>query len=120
MDLLEDLRISLLNLSVVMIYIIHKMLVLLKNTSIFLKIIFLNAFPKGLTSFYSFLNIFFLETEEENKTKDIRNLFILNRTKLHCRNLFRLEKEAEAIKDRIMIEIIRIFLSMKKKITIIQ
>ena len=26
-----------------------------------------------------------LEPEEENIIKDIRNLFILNRTKLHCR-----------------------------------
>ena len=59
MDLLEDLRISLLNFSLVMIYIIHKMLVLLKNTSIFLKMIFLNAFLKSLRSFYSFLSIFF-------------------------------------------------------------
>ena len=32
MDLLEDLKMSLINLNFTMIYIIHKMLVLLKNT----------------------------------------------------------------------------------------
>ena len=32
MDLLEDLKMSLLNLTVVIIHIIHKMLVLLKNS----------------------------------------------------------------------------------------
>ena len=37
MDLLEDLKISLLNFSFVMIYIIHKMLVLLKNNLNYLK-----------------------------------------------------------------------------------
>ena len=45
-DLLEDLKIPLLNFNFVMIYIIHKMLVLLKNclnylkVSIFLKLLF--------------------------------------------------------------------------------
>ena len=37
MDLLEDLKIFLLNFSFVMIYIIHKMLVLLKNHMNYLK-----------------------------------------------------------------------------------
>ena len=37
MDLLKDLKISLLNLNVVMIYIIHKMLVFLKNNLNYLK-----------------------------------------------------------------------------------
>ena len=37
MDLLEDLKISLLNLSFVMIYIIHKMSVLLRNHLNYLK-----------------------------------------------------------------------------------
>ena len=39
MDLLEDLRMSLLNFSSVMIYIIHKMLVLLKIHLNYLKIL---------------------------------------------------------------------------------
>ena len=37
MDLLKDLKMSLLNVSFVMIYIIHKMLVLLKNHLNFFK-----------------------------------------------------------------------------------
>ena len=37
MDLLEDLKMSLLNFNFVMIYIIHKMLVLLKNHLNYLK-----------------------------------------------------------------------------------
>ena len=37
MDLLEDLKISLLNFSFAMIYIIHKMLVILKNRLNYLK-----------------------------------------------------------------------------------
>ena len=37
MDLLEDLKISLLNFTFVMIYIIHKMLILLKNHLNYLK-----------------------------------------------------------------------------------
>ena len=37
MDLLEDLKISLLNFNFVMIYIIHKMLVLIENHSHYFK-----------------------------------------------------------------------------------
>ena len=37
MDLLEDLKISLLNFNFVMIYIIHEMLVLIKNDFYYLK-----------------------------------------------------------------------------------
>ena len=44
MDLLEDLKMSLLNFSFVMIYIIPKILVLLKNHLKFLKVVFSNAF----------------------------------------------------------------------------
>ena len=40
MDLFEDLKLSLLNFSFAMIYIIHKMLALLKNHLNYLKIIF--------------------------------------------------------------------------------
>ena len=41
------------------------------------------------------------------------------RTKLHCTNLFRLEKEIKGIKGQYL-EILRIFLSMKKKQEIIK
>ena len=37
MDLLEDLKVSVLNFNFVMIYVIHKMLVLLKNNLNYLK-----------------------------------------------------------------------------------
>ena len=43
MDLLEDLKMSLLNFDFVMIYMIHKIL-LLKNHLNFLKVVFSNAF----------------------------------------------------------------------------
>ena len=43
MDLMGDLKISLLNLSFVMFYIIHKMLVLLKSHLSFAKVLFLNT-----------------------------------------------------------------------------
>ena len=46
MDLLEDLKISLLNFNFVMIYIIHEMLVLIKNDFNYLKNVFSNAFFK--------------------------------------------------------------------------
>ena len=44
MDFLEDLKMSLLNFNFAMIYLIHKILVLLQNHLIILKIIFPNAF----------------------------------------------------------------------------
>ena len=40
MDLLEDLKMSLLNFNFVMVYVIHKMLVLLKNHLNYLKVYF--------------------------------------------------------------------------------
>ena len=43
MDLIGYLKISLLNLSFVMFYIIHKMLVLLKSHLNFAKVLFLNT-----------------------------------------------------------------------------
>ena len=43
MDLLEDLKMSLLNVDFAMIYMIHKIL-LLKNHLNFLKVVFSNAF----------------------------------------------------------------------------
>ena len=46
MDLLEDLKMSLLNLNFVMIYIIHRTLVLLKNQMNYLKDSILECFYK--------------------------------------------------------------------------
>ena len=46
MDLLEDLKMSLLNLNFVMIYIIHRTLVLLKNQLNYLKDSILECFYK--------------------------------------------------------------------------
>ena len=54
MNLLKDLKISLLNLSFFMIYIIHKMLVLLKNHLNFLKVLFSNAFLRSIIEFQFF------------------------------------------------------------------
>ena len=64
-----------------------------------------------------------LNPEEENIIKDIRNLFglkkELNYTAIkYIRNLFRLEKKIEQLKMEYL-EILRIFLSMKKKKRII-
>ena len=54
MDLLEDLKMSLLNFSFVMIYIIPKILVLLKNYLKFLKVVFSNAFLGSTIYFFFF------------------------------------------------------------------
>ena len=48
MSLLKYLKMSRLNFSFVMIYIIHKLLVLLKNHLNFLKVIFANAFLRSI------------------------------------------------------------------------
>ena len=48
MNLLKYLKMSRLNFNFVMIYIIHKMLVLLKNHLDFLKVIFGNAFLRSI------------------------------------------------------------------------
>ena len=50
MDLLEDYKMLLLNFSFA-IYIIHKMLVLLKNHLNFLNVVFSNAFLRSITDF---------------------------------------------------------------------
>ena len=92
MDLLKDLKISFLNFSFVMIYIIHKMLVLLKNHLNYFKKIFSNSFLRSIIEFYFFL-LFLFTTYNDGKSKalkkdipkDIRSLFRLEkRTKLHC------------------------------------
>ena len=51
MGFLNDLKISRLNFSFAMIYIIHEMLVLLKNYLNFLKIVFSNAFLRSIKDF---------------------------------------------------------------------
>ena len=57
MDLLEDLKISLLNFNFFMLCIIHKMLVLLNNNLNYLKN--LNAFLRSIIDFYFFKKNFF-------------------------------------------------------------
>ena len=51
MDLLKDLKMSLLNFNFVMIYIIHKMLILIKNNLNYLNIVFSNAFLRSIIDF---------------------------------------------------------------------
>ena len=95
---------SLLSFNLVMIYIIHKMLVLLKNHLNYLKNnIFECIFKKyDRLLFFKEINFFhniIMETlsfQEENIIKDIRNLF-------------RLEKETKVIKDRIIRDIKKLF-----------
>ena len=60
MDLLKDLKMSLLNLSFVTIYIIHQMLVLLKNHLNYVKDIFESLFKEynRLFNFFKRINFF--------------------------------------------------------------
>ena len=122
MALLRDCQISLLNFSIVMIYIVHKMLVLVRNHLNYLKD---NIFNYLFKSYHRFLlsekKIVFSEhimmenqrPEEENIIKDIRDLFRLKKINFTVikgiRNLFRLEKETKAIKDRILRDIKNLF-----------
>ena len=87
MDLLEDLKMLLLNFNFVMIYIIHKMIVLLKNHLNNLKDSILNAFVRSIIGFYfCYENYFFSQhimlvslSLEEKIIKDIRNIFKLKK-----------------------------------------
>ena len=54
MDILKDLKMSILSCNFVMIYIIHKILVLLKNHLNYLKSIILNAYLMSILDFYFF------------------------------------------------------------------
>ena len=54
MDLLENLKMSLLNFNFVMIYIIHKMLVLLKSHLNYLKDSIFECFIRSIIAFYFF------------------------------------------------------------------
>ena len=75
MDLLEDLKMSLLNFNFVMIYIIHKMLVLLKN--------YLNNLKDSILEFFFKEYFYFLKKllffSQHIIMEDIRNLFRLKR-----------------------------------------
>ena len=65
MDLLEDLKMPLLSFSFAMIYIIHKMLVLLKNHLNYLKDNIFECFLRSIIDFYFFIKIsFFLNNTE--------------------------------------------------------
>ena len=111
MDLLEDLKMSLLCFNFVMIYITHKILVFLKN-----KDSILQCFFKELMDFnFFFKKIFFFKTYNHGnfkswKRKDnwrYKKLFQTKKTELNytvikdIRNLFQLEKETKAIKDKV-------------------
>ena len=69
-----DLKISLLNFGFVMIYIIHKILLLLKNHMSYLKD---NIFKCFFKEYHRLLEK--LRPKEENIIKDIRNLFRLKK-----------------------------------------
>ena len=69
-----DLKISLLNFGFVMIYIIHKILLLLKNHMNYLKD---NIFKCFFKEYHRLLEK--LRPKEENIIKDIRNLFRLKK-----------------------------------------
>ena len=66
MDLLEDLKMTLLNFNLVMIYIIHKMLVLLKNHLNYLKDSILECFFKEYIRL--FLLLFFSHDDRKFKS----------------------------------------------------
>ena len=122
MDLLEDLEMSLLNFNFVMIYIICKMLILLKNHMNYLKDTIFECFFKQYSRLLFKRKYFFsqhimmesLSLKEENIIKDIKNLFRLKK-EINCadikdiRNVFKLEKEAKAIKDIILRDIKNLF-----------
>ena len=55
MDLLQDLKKSLLNFNFVMIYAIHKVLVLIKNPLNYLKDNIFKFFLRNITDFYLFI-----------------------------------------------------------------
>ena len=107
---------SLLNFNFVVIYIIHKMLVSLKNLLNFFKDSIFECFFKEYKrlNFYLKNDFFkayndekFKEKEEENIIKNIKNLLRLKKELNYpaikdLRNLFRLEKETKAIKTRIL------------------
>ena len=83
MDLLNNLKMSILNFTFAMIYIIYKMLVLLKNHRNFLKKNF-HFFKKNIF-FPSHIIMQGLSLKEGDLIKKTRNIFRpKKRTKLHC------------------------------------
>ena len=120
MNLLEHLKMSLLNFNYVMIYIIHKMLVLLKNHLNYLKNNIFECFFKEYNRLAQHIMMESLSLEEEKIIKDIRNLFRLKKELNYnaikdIKNLFRLEKETKAIKDRIRRGIKNLLIINKEK-----
>ena len=74
MDLLKDLRMSLLNFDFVVIYIIHKILLLLKNHLNYLEdSIFESVFKEYNILFYIFSNYFFFATYNDRMKNSINN-----------------------------------------------
>ena len=69
MDLLEDLRISLLNFNFVMIYIIHKILVLLKDHLNYLKDNIFKYFLRSIIDFCFLKKIMFFIIYNDGKSK---------------------------------------------------
>ena len=73
MDLLKDLKKPLLNFNLVLIYIIHKLLVLIKNNLNYLKIVFSNAFLRIIIDFkISFKKLIFFIIYDIGKFKSWR------------------------------------------------
>ena len=118
MDLLENLKMSLLNFNFVMIYKIYKMLALPKYYPNYPRYSILECFFMEHNRLFLVSQIIFFTTcnngklnlEEKKMIKYIRNLLRLkkepNYTAIkNIRNLFRLEKETKAIKDRILRDI---------------
>ena len=93
MDLLKDLTMSLLNINFLMIYIIHKMLLLLKNH---LNYLTFEWFFKEYIRLFIFFKTFFFITYNNRKFKSRR------RKHKDVKNLCRQEKETEAIKGRLL------------------
>ena len=74
MDLLKDLRMSLLNFDFVVIYIIHKILLLLKNHLNYLEdSIFESVFKEYNILFCIFSNYFFFATYNDRMKNSINN-----------------------------------------------
>ena len=72
MDLLKDLTMSLLNFNFLMIYIIHKMLLLLKNHLNYLKSSTFEWFFKDYIRLFIFFKTFFFVTYNNRKFKSRR------------------------------------------------
>ena len=111
-----------LNFNCVIIYVIHKMLVLLKNHLNYLKDNIFECFFKEYECFFKEYNTLFsqhimmksLSLKEENIIKDIRNLFRLKKELNYTaikdiRNLLRREKETKAVRDRMLRDIKNLF-----------